>query len=236
MMNRASAADLGAVITAGVDLDSSRRCLELAARHPLLWAGVGLHPNRVRGTETERSYAALDALAAHPAVVVWSECGLDYHEGAAPPAAQRRALERQLTLARRHGLAAIVHAVGAADDALAVLVDADMAGRAAIHYFVGDAALAERYLRAGLYLSVGKPVTRPESAALREAVRATPLDRLLLETDTYPLPGRTTEPADVRQVAAAVAALHAVPLETVATATAANLARLLGPRGAAALA
>ena len=57
-----------------------------------------------------------------------------------------------------------------------------------------------------------------------------PLDRLLLETDTYPLPGRTTEPAHVREVAAAVAALHGVPVETVAAATHANLARLLGER------
>jgi TatD DNase family protein len=230
MVQRAAAAGVATVITAGVDIVSSRRCLALAARHPLLRAGVGLHPNRVRGTEREPTFAALDALAADSAVVVWSECGLDYGEGKAPPAAQRRAFAAQLGLARARGLAAIVHAVGAADDVLAALADADMAGRAAIHYFVGDAALAERYLAAGLYLSVGKPVTRPENVALREAIRATPLDRLLLETDTYPLPGRTTEPADVRQVASAVAELQSVTAPVVAAATATNLARLLGPR------
>jgi len=230
MVARAAAAGLGVVITAGVDVASSRRCLRLAARHPLLRAGVGLHPNRVRGSERERTYAALAALAADPAVAVWSECGLDYRDGQAPPAAQRAAFARQLALARAHGLAAIVHVVDAADDALAVLADADMAGRAAVHYFVGDQALAERYLAAGLSLSVGKPVTRPENAALRAAIRATPLDRLLVETDTYPLPGRTTEPADARLVAAAVADLRGVSAAAVARATATNLARLLGPR------
>ena len=230
MVERAAAAGVGAIISAGVDVASSRRCLALAARYPLLRAGVGLHPNRVRGTEGARTFAALDAFAADPAVVVWSECGLDYGEGKAPPAAQRRAFAAHLELARAHGLAAIVHAVEAAEEVLAALADAGMAQRAAIHYFVGDAALAERYVAAGLYLSVGKPVTRPENAALREAVRATPLDRLLLETDTYPLPGRTTEPAAVRQVAAAVAELHGVPAELVAATTAANLGRLLGPR------
>jgi TatD DNase family protein len=236
MVERAAAAGLGVVITAGVDVGSSRRCVGLAARHPLLRAGVGIHPNRVRGTETARTYTALEALAADPAVVVWSECGLDYADGKAPPAAQRAALTRQLVAARRHGLAATVHAVAAAADALAALVDADLAGRAAIHYFVGDQALAERYLAAGLYLLVGKPVTRSEKVALRAAIRATPLDRLLLETDTYPLPGRTTEPADVRLVAAAVADLHGVSADAVATATGANLARLLGPRSGGALA
>jgi TatD DNase family protein len=230
MVERAAAAGVRTVITAGVDVASSRRCVQFAARYPLLQAGVGLHPNRVRGTETARTYQALDALAADLAVVVWSECGLDYGEGKAAAAAQCTAFASQLRLARARGLAAIVHAVDAADDALALLAEADMAGRAAIHYFVGDGALAERYLAAGLYLSVGKPVTRPENAALRAAIRGTPLDRLLLETDTYPLPGRTTEPADVRLVAAAVADLHGVPAETVAAITAANLPRLLGSR------
>ncbi|HLH21151.1 MAG TPA: TatD family hydrolase [Chloroflexota bacterium] len=236
MIARAAAAGLGVVVTAGVDVASSRRGLRLAARYPLLRAGVGLHPIRVRGAEPDGVYTSLDALAAHPAVVVWSECGLDYREAAAPPADQRRAFRRQLGLARQHGLAAIVHAVDAADDALALLAAAGMAGRAAIHYFVGDQALAEGYLAAGLYLSVGKPVTRPANAALRAAIRATPLDRLLLETDTYPLPGRSTEPADVRLVAAAVAELHGASVDAVAAATVANLARLLGPRFAAPLA
>jgi TatD DNase family protein len=236
MVARAAAAGLSVVITAGVDAGSSRRCVRLAARHSLLRAGVGIHPNRVRGTENERTYAALDALAADPAVVVWSECGLDYGASKAPPAAQRAAFARQLRAAWRHGLAAIIHVVDAADDALTLLTDTDMAGRAAVHYFVGDQALAERYLAAGLYLSVGKPVTRPENVALRAAIRATPLDCLLLETDTYPLPGRTTEPADVPLVAAAVADLHGVSADMVATATAANLARLLSPRSTAYLA
>jgi TatD DNase family protein len=230
MVERATAGGVSLIISAGADVPSSRRCVALAASHPLLRAGVGLHPNRVRGTEPPRAYAVLEALAADPAVVAWSECGLDYADGQASPAAQRAAFARQLDAARRLGLAVIVHAVAAADDVLALLADADLTGHAAIHYFVGDQILADRYLTAGLYLSIGKPVTRPENAALQAAIRATPLDRLLLETDTYPLPGRTTEPVDVRLVASAVADLHGVSLDVVATATAANLARLLGPR------
>jgi TatD DNase family protein len=229
MLTRAVAAGVGAVITAGTDPTSSGRCVALAARHELLRAGVGLHPNRVLGPAPERTYAALDELAAAPAVVVWSECGLDYRDGPAPPAVQRAAFERQLALARAHGLAAIVHVVDAADDALAILRATGMAARSAIHYFVGDPALAERYLTAGLYLSVGKPVIRQEHAALRDAVRRAPLDRLLVETDTYPLPGRATEPADVARVAATLAELRGATLAAVVAATGANLAGLLGP-------
>jgi TatD DNase family protein len=226
MVLRASAAGVAGIILAGTTVASSRRCVQLTKQHLMLMTGVGLHPNHVRGRVPERTYLALARLAAEPGVVCWSECGLDYREGTASPRDQRRAFGRQLEIARGCGLAAIVHVVDAVDDALAMLTDADMAGRAVIHYFVGDQALAERYLTAGLYLSVGKPATRPANVALRAAIRATPLDRLLVETDTYPLPGRTTEPADVARVAAAVADLHGVAFETVARAEAANLGHL----------
>lgn len=230
MLARAASAGVGAVLIAGVGLASSRRAVRLARRYPLVRAAVGLHPIFVRRAVPERTYVALDALAAAREVVAWSELGLDYHAGPLPPAAQREVFRRQLLLARGHGLAAIVHVVEAEDDALAVLAEAGMAARAAVHYFVGGPALAERYLAAGLYLSVGKPVTRAENGPLRAAVRATPLNRLLLETDTYPLPGRTTQPADLAAVAAAVAALKDLTPDAVAQATTANLARLLGDR------
>ncbi len=230
MLARAEAAGVGLILTAALDAASARRASALARRYPRVRAGVGLHPLWVHGPVPARTWAQLTALAAQPGVVVWSECGLDYRAGHVAPAEQRAAFQRQLELARELGLAAIVHVVDAAADALALLTATGMAVRAAVHYFTGDWALAERYLAAGLLLSVGKPVTRPENATLRAAVRAIPLDRLLLETDTYPLPGRTTEPANVREVAAAVAALHGVPVETVAAATCANLARLLGDR------
>ncbi len=54
------------------------------------------------------------------------------------------------------------------------------------------------------------------------------LNRLLLETHTYPLPDRTTEPADVRLVAAAVAQIHGVSPDEVAEVTWHNLSQLLG--------
>jgi TatD DNase family protein len=96
------------------------------------------------------------------------------------------------------------------------------------HYFVGDAEMARRYLDAGCWIAVGKPVTRPSEIAVREAVCVIPPDRLLLETDTYPLPGRVTEPRDVAAVCAAVAELTGRSYADVAAATTANFAAVIG--------
>jgi len=230
MLRRAVGAGVSRVVVAGFDARSSRRAVWLAERYPAVAAAVGLHPLAVYGAVAARSYAALARLAISPRVVAWSELGLDYRSGTASRAEQRMAFERQLRLACKSGLAAIVHAVDADDDVLAVLRDTGMAARSAIHYFVGGPDLADRYLAAGLWLSVGKPVARVEHAGLRAAIREAPLDRLLVETDTYPIPGRTTEPADVRLVALAVATLKGLSLERVAAATTANFARLVGAR------
>jgi TatD DNase family protein len=59
------------------------------------------------------------------------------------------------------------------------------------------------------------------------AVGDVPGGRLLLETDTYPIPGRTTEPRDLVQVCRSVAELRGEAPEAVARATTAKFARLL---------
>jgi len=100
--------------------------------------------------------------------------------------------------------------------------------RTVVHYFVGDAELAQHYIDVGCWIAVGRPVTRPAEEAVRAAVRAIPQDRLLLETDTYPLPGRTTEPRDVIGVCAAVSELTRRSYDEIAQATTANFKRFVG--------
>ena len=155
------------------------------------------------------------------------EVGLDDTAAGAPLPAQEALFSACLGLADELDLALSLHVVGAHRRAQAILA-AGRTYRAVVHYFQGDAELAERYLALGCFISVGKPVTRTDRARLREAVARIPLDRLLLETDTYPLPGRTTEPRDVAEICRAVAELRGLPCEKVARATTANYLRLCG--------
>jgi TatD DNase family protein len=59
-------------------------------------------------------------------------------------------------------------------------------------------------------------------------VAEAPFERLLLETDTYPLPGRTTEPRDVADVCRAVAELRGLDPADVAARTTESFLRLFG--------
>lgn len=232
MLSRAAQAGVQTIVAVSVDLPSARRTLALAAHHPeQVCAAVGLHPGHLSAMPDDAIWAALEQLAEHPTVRAIGECGVDGVNTSSNELVQLAALTRQARLARRLGKPLLLHMRGdqLIGPALGVLNTARLGPeRAVVHYFIGDRALADRYLEAGLLIALGKPVTRRENTALREAASTIPLDRLLLETDTYPMPGRTTEPRDVRLVAEAIAELRGISPDDVARTTGGNLKRLLG--------
>src|SRR5579871_5033982 len=234
LLARARQVGVSRFLTIGVDLASSERAIMLARQHPGWYAAIGLHPTYL--AEGFSSHIAdyeerLRALAQHSEVVAIGEAGIDLLDAQAPLETQRQALRLQLHLAYDLKLPLILHNQ-AAETQCREMLRAARQERAhthnvIVHYFVGDATSAAYWLDLSCHLSVGKPVTRPENAALRKAVAAIPLEHLLLETDTYPLPGRTTEPADIAQIGQAVAEIKQLPLETIAEQTTANFCRLL---------
>ena len=241
LLERAAVAGVDRVVGVGVDLTTSRQTLAVAgqarlsrqsrAAWPTVIAAVGLHPSYLRCLPAAATYRALAELASDPLVGFIGEIGLDAVDANLALPMQALVFRTQLGLARELGKPVNLHVRGAVDAVLEILAADGLPDRGAVfHYFTGDVTLAERLLTAGLFLSVGKPVTRPENAGLRAAVQCIPLDRLLLETDSYPLPGRTTEPADLPRVAQSVAGLRGVSVQTVAEATTENLRRICAER------
>ncbi len=234
LLSRARAAGVGAIIAAGTTLDSCARVLVLARRHPIIRAGVGLHPMDLKGPIDGPVEAKLRAAAADPAAVVWSETGLDYLPTSPDHALQQDAFRAQIRLAKEFGLPLVVHSRDADADTVRLLREehaADVGG--AWHYFGGDMALAEAVLDLGFMVSLAKPLLR--EPALQEVAAQLPMDRLVIETDAYPQPfkkkrERWTEPWQLPQVAAKLAELHGASLEHVAQATTANYVRMTGER------
>ena len=104
-----------------------------------------------------------------------------------------------------------------------------------IHCFSGTAAFARQAVEFGFYLSIPGIVTFKKAGEIVQAVEETPLDRLLIETDSpflAPIPhrGRKNEPAYVIETLRKVAAIKNLPVDVVEAATTANAQRLLGPR------
>jgi TatD DNase family protein len=235
VLERAHEAGVTTLINPGVDFDSSRRAIALAAEHAEVYAAVGLHPNSC-GELNEEQIAELRALAKQPRVVAIGEVGIDYYWNKFPPEAQRRGFEAQLRLAGKLGLPVIVHNREAHDDVLTA-IEAAQAGpnppTVVLHSFSGKLTHARRALAAGAYLGFTGAVTYPKAHELRRVAQETPLERMLIETDAPFLPpqprrGQRNEPAWVRWVAEQIAEVKELPVEAIAEATTANAQTVFG--------
>ena len=147
------------------------------------WAGI--HPWDAEKAG-EEAFAALESLD-DPAPAGIGEIGLDFHRKDVDPGAQRAVFVRQLDLAGRRRLPVCLHVVKAHNEVLLLLKNrAARLPAVIVHGFVGSPQLARAYLDLGCCLSFGfGALASPRTV---EALRATPADRLFLETDTDPRP------------------------------------------------
>ena len=226
VLDDARAAGVAGFVTVGTDRAQSLAGIEVAARHPDVWATVGLHPHDARnGTDTVAD------LFGQPRVVAVGECGLDYHYDHSPRDVQRAAFAEQVGWALERDLALVIHTRSAWDDTFAVLREVGVPERTVFHCFTGGPDEARRSLDAGGHLSFSGIATFPAAADVRAAAALCPPDRLLVETDApylAPVPhrGRANTPAWVPIVGAALAACRDEPVEEVERVTAANARRL----------
>ena len=71
-----------------------------------------------------------------------------------------------------------------------------------MHCYSGSAEVVNEFLKLGLYISFGGPLTFKNARVPKEAILKVPTDKLLFETDCpylapHPLRGKENEPANV---------------------------------------
>ncbi|HKN81429.1 MAG TPA: TatD family hydrolase [Actinomycetota bacterium] len=228
----ARAGGVDTLVCVGIDAESSRRSVELAASWPGVWATAGMHPHDANAWDAEAA-VEIEGLLANPVVVAVGECGLDFFRMRSPRPEQERALHAQVSLAQAYDLPLVIHVRDAWPEILRVL-DEGSAERVVLHCFSGDAEIAVGCAERGWFLSFAGNVTYPKNAHLREAAAAVTLDRILVETDSpflapQRLRGRDNAPSNVVDVIEAVALARAESVEIVRETTAEN-ARIAFPR------
>jgi TatD DNase family protein len=191
----AVAVNVPRLVQVGVDVASSRWSAALAARHPNVLAAVALHPNEAgAGKATDDALAEIDRLAALPRVRAVGETGLDrYRTGPEGWAAQEASFRAHIGIAKRHGVALVIHDRDAHEEILRVLDDEGAPEKTVFHCFSGDADFARACVQRGFVLSFAGTVTFGNAGSLREAAALTPADQMLVETDSpflTPMPHR----------------------------------------------
>ena len=225
VISRAAHAGVDVIVSIATDPEDARAAIALAERYGAVYATAGVHPHAA-ARFSEAALAEVRQLAAHPRVVAIGEAGLDYHYDFAPRDAQIDCFRRQLQLGRELDLPVIVHAREADEDVAALIREAGPGSRGVLHCFSSGRELLETALGLDWYVSFGGMITF-KSYDDADLLRAVPLDRLLLETDSpylapVPFRGRRNEPAHVVRVAEAAAVLRGEDPEQLARTTSGN--------------
>lgn len=215
----------------GCDLESSRKALSYARAFPHIYAAVGFHPSDIEKL-TDGALEELRALARDPKVKAVGEVGLDYYwEDYADRDTQKDGLRRQMALAQELDLPVIFHDREAHADSMAVVREFPGV-RGVFHCYSGGVEQALELVERGWMISFTGALTFPNAKKAPEVVKALPLDRIMIETDSpYMIPyPRTPEDKKFRrnsslrvwQVAQRIAEIRGLSLEEAARITTEN--------------
>ena len=234
VLERAQAAEVTRIVNFGDTMESSARCVKLAATHEMVYVGVGIHPENV----TEMTQADDDRIAEwakDEKVVAIGEIGLDYYWEKDPEnhRRQKALLIHQLDLARQLHLPVCIHDREAHGDMMKILRSEGRGIPGVIHCYSGSWEMAKEILKLGYFLGIDGPIMYENAVKKLDIIKKMPSDRILTETDSpylTPLPyrGRRNEPMFVRRVAEFAAELRGETIEEFAKQTTENAINLYG--------
>ena len=228
------------VVNMGASMRGSRASVEMAHAYDHVYAAVGIHPDDC-GPMDETWTCELRALAKDPKCVAIGEIGLDYHgfdiyDDKPSKEVQQKWFFRQLSLAAELGKPVVIHSRNACEDTLSMMRKAHEAlgiEKAIIHCFSYARETAIQYLEMGYYLGFGGTTTYEGQKKLTKVLEATPMDRILLETDCpylAPVPhrGERNDSRNLKEVAQKIAEIKGVSEEEVERVTMENARRIYG--------
>ena len=233
IIERANNAGVKYIIVPGTDLVTSKKAIELAEKYDSVYASVGIHPHDTN--EWKDSFIdTLEEYSKHPKVVAIGEIGLDYYYDFSPKDVQMIAFKKQIDLAIKVGLPIIVHNRDSNEDMMSTIREyKDSSLICQFHCFAGSSEDARELIEMGHFISFTGNITFKKFDNLRDVLRNTKLDKLLLETDSpfmtpEPYRGKRNEPSNVLLVAEKIAEVHDISLEDVSRVTNYNTYKLFG--------
>lgn len=221
---------VGTIVNVSASYASCERVVNMVRDYPFMYAAVGVHPDET-GDLNEESFARMRELFQRDKVVAVGEIGLDYYWDHESHDLQKRWFIRQLELARELNLPALIHSREAAADTMEVMKEYARGLKGVIHCYSYSKEMAKEYVKMGFYIGVGGVVTFKNARKLKETVKETPLEAIVLETDCpylspEPFRGKRNNSMYIRYVAEEIARLKEITYEEVVLQTEKNAREL----------
>lgn len=215
-------AGVDTVINAGCDYQTSLNGLELSAKYESVFFAAGYHPSEVGSFDGDAA-EKIFALAREPKCVAIGEIGLDYHWQGFDKEKQKRAFVTQLDAAYSLKLPVSLHVRDATEDCLKILKENSSKLRygGTMHCFSGSKETAREVMNLGLCISFGGTLTFKNASNVVQVALYTPNEFCLTETDSpylspHPYRGGVNEPSLVPLVAAKLAEIKGIELDSLA--------------------
>ncbi|MCZ6891181.1 MAG: TatD family hydrolase [Chloroflexi bacterium] len=229
-LERAKANGIELVVALGADGETSRRTVALAKERPMVYAAVGIHPWFLKASFTDDDLREIRSLANEEKVAFIGEIGLDMNRNADRLEEQKKVFTSLLNLAKELDLPVQVHCRDADREILDILEREGMPSRGGIaHGYRGNPEFIPAYLDLGFYISIGRS-GREINEESEAVIKAIPLERLLLETDSSASSYASEdgyEPASVTVIAGNIAGVKGVHVDEVGSTTTGNLKKLM---------
>ena len=213
------------MITISTNPSNLDEVIAIAQTYPNIYCTQGLHPHD--GKEWNDIVKAhvlknLNDPKRNQKIVAVGEIGLDYYYSKSPRTEQLKAFEEQLQMAVDHNLPVVIHTREADEDTIAVLKNfsSTLKRKGVVHSFTSGLPLAQFALDEGFCLGFNGIITFKNAENVRDALRITPLEKILLETDSpflTPDPYRGVEnaPYYLPFIAEKIAEIKAVDIDSV---------------------
>jgi len=215
----------------GFDRETNARAIDIASKYPNVYASVGFHPT-IAHEITDEDFKLLEEQLDSEYVVAVGECGLDLHWNKDTLEEQVEVFKKQIDLSKKLNKPLVIHMRDVTEVMYETLAPYEsLCG--IMHSFPSSPEMADRFIKLGLHISLGGPVTFKNAKTPKEVAKHVSLDHLLIETDSpylspHPFRGKRNEPMRVKLVAEEIARLKNISFEEVASKTTENALFLFG--------
>lgn len=196
---------VSAIVQIGADKQAMLWARTLAHTSQLIEVSytIGHHPGEAATEDSEFGLKFIEENKDDRKFVAVGEIGLDYHYHADQAAEQKIVFTEFVRAARRVNRGIAIHTRDAHNDTFEILKREADGMPILIHCFTGTAPEMKDFLSLGAYISFSGIVTFKNAAALQEAAKLCPKDRMLIETDApflAPVPhrGKINQPGYVK--------------------------------------
>ena len=202
------------IVTAGVNINSSIKAIEISKKYNIVFGVIGIHPSEARHYDYQ-NLPELESLIKEEKILGIGEIGLDYTYKT-DKNLQIKIFEKQLEIASKFNLPVVLHIRNTFNDIFEIVKNFNL--NLIWHSFTGTIKEAEKFLEIGGYISFSGIITFKNAENLREVVKIIPNDKIFLETDSpyltpEPIRGKINEPSYIKYIYKKVSEIKNLELE-----------------------